>query len=123
MRKGKSALFPVLSRARICADFWSMEMIRVPDMLNVMNQRDGNGEFIPFGEITWVTCNKANNTGGEKISLSNAVLNGNGNSKAEKYNPDHFANYTRNIRAADGNRIMKLHVLLITRFNGAKVIL
>jgi hypothetical protein len=98
-------------------------MIRVVDMLNVMNTRDGNGEFVPFGEITWVTCHKTNNTGGEKISLSNAVLYGGGKSNAKKYNPEHFAHYTRNIRAADGNRPMKLHVLLIIRFNGAKVIL
>jgi hypothetical protein len=100
-----------------------MEMIRVAEMLNLMNTRDGNGEFVPFSEITWVTCHKTNNTGGEKISLSNAVLYGGGKSSTKKYNPEHFDNYTRNIRAADGNRIMKLHVLLITRFNGARVIL
>ncbi|RQO65114.1 hypothetical protein DBR40_24725 [Pedobacter sp. KBW01] len=92
-------------------------------MLNVMNQRDGNGNFIPFGSITWVKCNLKDNTGGEKITLANAVLEGSGKSNSSKKNPNHFENYTRNIRAFDGDRIMKIHVLLITRFNGDKVIL
>jgi hypothetical protein len=99
-----------------------MEMIRVPDMLNVMNQRDGNGDYIPFS-LTWVTCNKKQHTGGEKITLDRAVLCSGGKSSAEKYNPDHFENYTRNIRAAGADRIMKIHVLLVTRFNGAKITL
>ena len=92
-------------------------------MLNVMNQRDGNGDFIPFGPITWVTCDLKRNTGGEKITLERAVLCSGGKSSAEKYNPNHFDNYTRNIRAADGDRMMKIHVPLVTRFNDAKVIL
>jgi hypothetical protein len=97
-------------------------MIRVADMLNVMNQRDGNGDFVPFS-LTWVSCNQQKNTGGEKISLTKAVLEGSGKSKSAKRNPNHHENYTRNIRAFDGDRIMKVHVLLITRFNDDKIIL
>jgi hypothetical protein len=97
-------------------------MIRVSDMLNVMNQRDGNSDFIPFS-ITWVSCNLKQNTGGEKITLAKAVLKGSGKSKSAKRNPNHYENYTRNIVAFGGDRIMKVHVLLITRFNDDKIIL
>ena len=129
--------FPVLSHARVGVDFWRMEtssakeaiafssdeMIRQADMLNVMNQRDGNGDFVPFGQITYVKLDNRRNTGGEKVTLENAVLHGNGKSKSTAKNPNHFENYTRNIKAAGGDRIMKIHVPLITRFNGLKVIL
>lgn len=116
--------YPVLSHARISGDFWGMDdMIKIPDMLNVMNQRDGNGDFIPFGQITWVTCSQSRNTGGEKITLESAVLVGGPSSKDYKYNPNHHANYTRNIRATDSDRIMKINVLLVTRFMGLKTIL
>ncbi len=99
------------------------DMIKIPDMLNVMNQRDGNGDFIPFGPITWVTNNKKLNTGGEKITLESAVLVGNVSQGDHKYNPNHFDNYTGNIRATDGDRIMKIHILLVTRFMDLKTIL
>ena len=98
-------------------------MIRIPDMLNVMSQRDANGDFIPFGSITWVTNSQSRNTGGEKITLENAVLVGQPSKNDHKYNPRHHANYTRNIRAVDGNRIMKIKVLLVTRFMGLKTTL
>lgn len=93
------------------------------DMLKVMNQRDGRGEFIPFGPITWVTCSLQTNEGGEKITLEKAVLVGNSKSNSKKRNPNHFENYTRNIRAFDGDRIMKVHIPLVTRFNNDKVTL
>jgi len=92
-------------------------------MLNVMNQRDGNGEFVPFGSITFVKLDNRRNTGGEKVTLENAVLQGNGRSKSTTKNPNHFENYTRNIKSVDGDRIIKIHVPLVTRFNGYKVIL
>ena len=92
-------------------------------MLNVMHQRDGNGDHIPFGPITWVTHDSKRNSGGEKITLEKAVLVGGPSKSDRKYNPNHFDNYTRNIRSADGDRIMKIHVLLVTRFMGLKTIL
>lgn len=88
-----------------------------------MNQRDGNGDFIPFGPITWVTNSQSRNTGGEKITLESAVLVGNTSSRDYKYNPNHHANYTRNIRSANGDRIMKIKPLLVTRFMGLKTII
>ncbi|KAA8483855.1 hypothetical protein BDE36_1776 [Arcticibacter tournemirensis] len=89
-------------------------------MLYQMSRRDHEGEYIPF-TITFVTCNLKLNTGGEKITLEQAVYVG-GPSKADKVrNPNHAANYTRNIRSIDGDRIIKIHPLLVTQFNGRKV--
>lgn len=104
-------------------DFNQDEFIRMADMLNVMNQRDGNGDFIPFGPITWVKLDIKRNLGGEKVTLDSAVLQGSGKSNSTKRNPNHIENYTRNIKATDGDRIMKIHVPLITRFMKMKVIL
>lgn len=99
-----------------------MDMIRVPDMLAQMNEWEKSGERVPFS-IEFVTCDLKQGTGGEKIKLDQAVLVGSSKSKSEQRNPNHFENYTRNIRAKDGDYIMKLHVLLITRFNGMSIIL
>ena len=100
-----------------------MEIIRLPEILNVLHQWDGEGNPVPFGPITFVTCDKRRGKGGEKITLQSAVLVGGAESKADKYNPEHYQNFTRNIRATDGNRIIKLRIHLITRFNGYKVTL
>lgn len=91
-------------------------------MLNQMNEWESSGEHVPFS-ITWVKCNLKQNIGGEKITLEAAVLVGNGKSQSQKRNPNHYENYTRNIRALEGDRIMKLHILHITRFNGMGIIL
>jgi hypothetical protein len=99
-----------------------MEMIRVADMLKQMLMKTSDGEFIPF-RITFVKCDLKRNTGGQKVSLASSVLEGGPSSKDKPRNPNHHRNYTRNIRAAEGDRIMKIHVLLVTQFNGAKVIL
>ena len=86
-----------------------------------MNEWESSGNRQTFS-ITWVTNNSKLGTGGDKITLENAVLVGSGNSKSEKKNPDHYQNFTRNIKALDSDRIIKIHVLLVTRFNGMGVI-
>lgn len=91
-------------------------------MLNTMNEWESSGNRVPFS-ITFVTCNQKQGTGGEKITIDQAVLVGNSTSKSNKKNPNHYENYTRNIRALEGDRMMKVHVLLITRFNGQSIIL
>ena len=99
-----------------------MEIIKAKDMLNTMAMRGADGELIPFS-ITFVTCDEKQDTGGKKITLDRAVLLG-GPSMKEKRggrNPRHYANYTRNIRHADGDRFIKIHALLVTRFNGMRV--
>lgn len=97
-----------------------MELVRVVDMLREMQRRDQKGEPLPFS-ITFVTCDLKRVTGGEKITLQRAVLVG-GPSKSDKIrDPKHGANFTRNIKAVDGDRIIKIRPLLVTRFNGMGV--
>lgn len=91
-------------------------------MLATMNTWEKSGVRVPFS-ITWITSNEELGTGGERITLEKAVLVGSAKSKSEKRNPNHYENYTRNIRAEEGDRIMKVHVPLIRRFNGKRVIL
>ncbi|MDX3913775.1 MAG: hypothetical protein QHC79_09565 [Pseudosphingobacterium sp.] len=97
-----------------------MEIISVMDMLNTMAMRGQDRELIPFS-ITFVTCDLTKNKGGEKITLDEAVLVGGNKSKSEARNPNHYSNFTRNIRHLHSDRIIKIHPLLVTRFNGYKV--
>lgn len=108
------------ARARDGGFLKSMEMIRVPDMLSEMLKRDEKGEFVPF-EIEFVTCNLKNNTGGEKIRLDRAVFYGGPSERSTRRNPNHADHFTRNIRHQDSDRIIKIHPLLVTRFNGKQV--
>jgi hypothetical protein len=87
-----------------------MQIITQREMLQEMLK----GTF----SIEWVTCNLKNGTGGEKIFLEQAVFVGGPSKKDKKRNAKHFENYTRNIRAFTGDRIMTVHVDLITKFNG-----
>lgn len=87
-----------------------------------MQSRTSDGELVPFS-IKFVTCNLKAGTGGDLICLEQAVVAGNGNSKGKKKNPNHYSNYTRNIRALHGDKLIKVHALLITEFNNQKVTL
>lgn len=97
-----------------------MDIIRVKDMLNTMQLRGEDGELIPFS-ISFVTLDEKLGTGGKKITLDQAVLVGGPGGKNKKRNPNHFENYTRNIRHLEGDRIIKIHALLVTRFNGMRI--
>lgn len=97
-----------------------MDIIRVKDMLNTMLMRGEDGELIPFA-ITFVTLDEKKGTGGKKITLDRAILVGGPSSKSKGRNPNHFENYTRNICHAEGDRIIKIHALLVTRFNGMRI--
>lgn len=97
-------------------------MISQNEMLRKMLERDAKGNFKPFA-ITWVTLSERENTGGEKITLAQAVFVGGPSKKEKEKNPQHYANYTRNIRALEGDRMMTVRVDLITRFNGMRIIL
>ena len=99
-----------------------MDSISVADMLKVMQSRSSDGELIPFS-ITFVTCDRKKKTGGQKITLEKAISEGSGKSKSKLRNPDHYRNYTRNIRSVDGDKIIKIHPLLVTRFNGQTIML
>lgn len=121
MECGRKKRFSIVLCARVCkGDFCRMEIISVQDMLNTMVMRGEDRELIPFS-ITFVTCNEKNRTGGDKITLKEAVFVGGPSKKTKARNPDHFGNFTRNIRALEGDRIIKIHPLLVTRFNGFRV--
>jgi len=89
-------------------------------MLKTMEMRGEDGERIPFS-ITFVTCNLKRDEGGLKIHLEQVVLLGGSSSKSRAKNPNHYENYTRNIRAVEGDRLIKIHPLLVTEFNGQKI--
>lgn len=97
-----------------------MDLIKVTDMLKTMEIRGDDGQVIPFS-ITFVTCDLKRDEGGNKITLPEAILVGGVNSSSVAKNPNHYDNYTRNIRAANGDRLIKIHPLLVTEFNGRKV--
>lgn len=91
-------------------------------MLSTMQMSTSGGDLIPFS-ISFVTCNLKANTGGKIITLDKAILYGGPGSKKTKKNANHFKNYTRNIMAAEGDQIIKIHALLVIKFNGMKTIL
>ena len=97
-----------------------MRLIRVADMLQTMQMRDTDGQRIPFS-ITFVTCDLKKDEGGNKITLKKAVLVGASSSKSTAKNPQHYANYTRNIKVLGGDRLIKMHPILVTKFNGWRV--
>jgi hypothetical protein len=99
-----------------------MDLIRIVDMLATMQMTSSGGDQIPFS-IEFVTCNLKAGTGGKIITLERALLHGGPGSKSTKRNANHYENYTRNIVAAEGDQIIKIHALLVRKFNNAKVIL
>ncbi|WP_342645006.1 hypothetical protein [Mucilaginibacter sp. CSA2-8R] len=98
------------------------DLIRVADMLEIMQMRSDDGNLIPFS-ITFVTANKKEGTGGQRISYEAAVLYGFAKSNSTIRNPAHHANYTRNLVGVGTNEIRKFHPLLVEYFNGKTVIL
>ena len=85
-----------------------------------MKMRGEDGHRIPFS-ITFVTCDIKCDEGGLKIYLLEAILVGSSRSKSRIKNPNHYEKYTRNIRAVGGDRLIKIHPLLTTEFNGLKL--
>lgn len=96
------------------------EFISVKDMCNVMAMRGEDRELIPFS-ITFVTADLKKNTGGKKITLDEAVFVGGPSKRGSSRNPNHYDNFTRNIRHYRSDRIITIHPHLVLRFNGMKV--
>ena len=84
----------------------------------------------PFS-LEWRTFNSKNKMGGKLKLVSNAILcmalpkkEKSKNPKSInriKKNPNHWVNRTRNIETPGGD-IVKVHIDLITKFNGKRVI-
>ena len=109
-------------------------MIMLNQVLKDMCKVDHKGRPVPFS-IQFCTASKKRRTGGELIDLPQAVLSWNqkkGASKSEPLpegktaiesakKPNHYRNRTRNLVLPNGE-MRKVHISLITRFNGHEVI-
>jgi hypothetical protein len=97
-------------------------IIRVKDMLSIMDMRDTSGEHIPFS-IEMVTCNEKTGEGGEIISFEKAIQCGGAKSNSKLRNPNNFENYMRNIISVGGDRITKIDPWCVRKFNEMEVLL
>lgn len=94
-----------------------MEFITVREIVRIMAKTDRYGKPVPFS-ISFVTADEKRGTGGDVITLKEAICIGGPTKKKKIRNPHHDVNFTRNIRAVDGDRIITVHPLLVTRLNG-----
>lgn len=105
-----------------------MKTISLINVLQRMDELDHNSNPIMFN-IKFVTADKKRMSGGEIIEIkyakkcigirNNEAVFDTGNKKRKK--PNHYINSTRNILCPNG-QIRKIHIRLITEFNGQKVI-
>lgn len=82
--------------------------------------RNSAGDCIPFS-IEFVTCSERFNEGGEIIYFDKAAQYGGINSNSALKNPNHYENFTRNIKPINGDRITKIDPWLVRKFNGMEV--
>jgi hypothetical protein len=105
-----------------------MEFLKA--VLEEMERTDAKGQLKPFS-IEFVTADRNKKTGGEIIKVDKAVIlkkmnyaSSTSSVKAEPMNKkksNHWENSTRNILLPNGQK-RKLHIRLITKFNGQAVI-
>lgn len=106
-----------------------MQLIPLSEVLKEMDKK----ELIK--SISFVTADRKRGTGGELVTLKNVIqtgrtskegkTSGSGESTTEDRparNPNHWKNQTRNLRIAKSNQVRKVHIRLITEFNGQRVI-
>ena len=107
-------------------------MIELGDVLEQMAKKDRKGNLIPFS-IEFVTADLKRDKGGEIKSLNNVVMVTPSYWRKKKTGlmmgiakpkrvQNHFENMTRNIRQLNDTAIVKLHIWLITKFNGQNVV-
>lgn len=108
-----------------------MNSILLRDVIAEMDRIDGNGKPVPFS-AKFVTADRKRRTGGEIISVENAVkcigkrkgevvYDGRTDQNRIRRDPHHYENATRNIML-ENSVIRKLHIRLILEFNGKKVL-
>jgi len=109
-------------------------LIRLWDVLEIMDSLDGQGKPVRF-QLKFVTANRLTKEGGEIIELKDAqkcsVRTKQGkeifaerknfpvNDQASK-DPHHWSNSTRNVLLSNGQK-RKIHIRLIIEFNNTKV--
>lgn len=103
------------------------------DIRGILDHMDSGRPF----DMTYVTADVKKRTGGRLVTVRKAIKTGykvkdgtqltaamlrklKGDSLPEK-NPNHFENFTRNI-LLQGQEVRTVHIDLITRFNGKKVL-
>ncbi len=108
------------------AHFWAMDVIHYSDMIQQLGHVDEHGQQRAF-DISFYTND------GELVSLQSCkVTVGKRKGKivmderprlkeAKRKNPAHFKNLTRNL-VLPNQELRKVHIRLITQFNGQKVI-
>lgn len=109
--------------------------VHLRDMLRLMAERLPDGRMRPFN-CTAYTYNRGTKEGGQRLEFTDAVLltkdalpgpppktrKGRGRLAADgRRRPDHFGLATRNLLLPDG-AVRKVHLYLITEFNGMAVV-
>lgn len=103
------------------------------EIIKEMHRKDEDGKPVPFS-LTFVTADKNKRTGGEVVDIAAAILTW-GDDKAmrkalneesvsadkKEKKPNHWKHRTRNLLLPNG-QIRKVHLSLITKFNGYDVI-
>jgi hypothetical protein len=103
-------------------EFLCMELIKVNEMLAVMEMRGEDGQLIPWSARI-VKANIKKNTGGTRFTVKKVVLVGGMVSKSTVRNPEHAENFTRNFRSINNQEIREFHPPLVEEFNGMRVVL
>ncbi len=93
--------------------------ISVKDMLFKMKDLDQKGQRKSFS-LTFITCNTTKGTGGERITINNAILITDA-ADLENEKHKHFEHYTRNIKNEINGDIHKIRPLLVEKFNNTYV--
>lgn len=100
----------------------------IRDVLLEMRKLDSKKNPVPFS-VSYRTYNRQNKMGGRLVTYHNATLlqapktpgSARLSQNIDFKNPNHFENYTRNIKTDEG--IKKLNLLFITEFNNHTVVL
>lgn len=100
-------------------------MIVLADALQAMQQMDRRRNLEPFS-IEFVTWNERGDRCGRLIRYEKAVVESLVRGKSVKpgnwkRDPNHWRNFTRNIRQLGTDQITKVHIFLITQFNDMPV--
>lgn len=100
-------------------------MIFLNDVLKAMEELDQNNNLKPFS-IEVVTADRSRRTGGEILSIENAVLTRTSKEKRDSAiqtgSRNHYKNSTRNIKVLGTDQVRCIHIRLITKFNNHQVV-
>ncbi len=99
-----------------------MDLIRVSEMLEVMEMKGEDGLPIPWSARI-VKANESEKTGGTRFTVKNVVLVGGAVSNSTVRNPNSYDNFTRKFRSINNQELRTFHPPLVEVFNGMRVVL